>query len=79
MQTDLRRAVERTDAFAGGSDALRSPRAVVVPHLSQTSKSAQLNAPSAALLAHLKAESAVLRHRAAELALDTQKLAEWSE
>ena len=39
----------------------------------------QSNDDSAALLARLEAENAVLRHRAAELALDIQKLAEKSE
>jgi hypothetical protein len=39
----------------------------------------QSNDGSAALLARLEAENANLRHRAAELALDIQKLAEKSE
>ena len=39
----------------------------------------QSNDDSAALLARLEAENANLRHRAAELALDIQKLAEKSE
>jgi cell division protein FtsB len=39
----------------------------------------QSNRGSAALLAQLEAKNAVLRHRAAELALNIQKLAEKSE
>ena len=39
---------------------------------------AHLNGGSAALLARLEAENAILRHRATELALDIQKLAEKS-
>jgi hypothetical protein len=45
---------------------------------SPASAMAHLNGGSAALLARLEAENAILRHRATELALDIQKLAEKS-
>jgi hypothetical protein len=79
MQKDLTRAVEKADVFASWSDSLRSLRAGVAPHLSETSKSAKSKVHLAALLAQLEADNAALRHRAAELALDIHKLAERSE
>ena len=47
--------------------------------MNRLSASGRLSNYSAALLARLEAENANLRHRAAELALDIQKLAEKSE
>ena len=67
-------------AVAAGGPAAWSPALNSMNGLSAPARLLrQSNGGSAALLAQLEAENAVLRHRAAELALNIQKLAEKSE
>jgi hypothetical protein len=79
MQRQVTRAAESADAFSTSSEPRGSRRSVVVPYFSPTNLSVRSNLPHATRLARLEAENAALRHRAAELALDIQKLAERSE
>jgi hypothetical protein len=78
MQRELNTA-ESGNAFTTSSEPRRSLRPVVVPYFSPTGVSARSNVSHVTLLARLEAENSALRLRAAELALDIQKLAEKSE
>jgi hypothetical protein len=78
MQRELTRSAESTDAFVASREPRRSLRAVVVPYFRSTGVSEGSNLSHATLLARLEAENSALRLRAAELALDIQKMAERS-
>jgi len=83
MQKEITRAAEKNDTLSKSwnntqmrSQQMAAVRTVVLPNPNPWRVSARHSLSPARLLARLEAENVMLRQRAAELALNIQKLAE---